>query len=103
MKTYNNLFAQIYDYRNLYEAFLLAQRRKRSKVDVLDFEQNLESNLWDIHNDLIYKTYQPGKYKTFYVYDPKVRLIMAAPFRDRVVHHALCNIIEPIFERRLGV
>lgn len=100
MKTYNNLFAQIYDYRNLYEAFLLAQRRKKSKADVLDFEQNLESNLWDIQNDLIYKTYQPGKYKTFYVYDPKVRLIMAAPFRDRVVHHALCNIIEPIFERR---
>lgn len=100
MKTYNNLFAQIYDYRNLYEAFLLAQRRKRSKADVLDFEQNLESNLWDIQSDLIYKTYQPGKYKTFYVYDPKVRLIMAAPFRDRVVHHALCNIIEPIFERR---
>ena len=100
MKTYNNLFTQIYDYRNLYEAFLLAQRRKRSKADVLDFEQNLESNLWDIQNDLIYKTYQPGKYKTFYVYDPKVRLIMAAPFRDRVVHHALCNIIEPIFERR---
>lgn len=100
MKTYNNLFTQIYDYQNLYRAFLLAQRRKRSKADVLDFESNLESNLWDIQSDLIYKTYRPGKYKTFYVYDPKTRLIMAAPFRDRVVHHALCNIIEPIFERR---
>ncbi len=100
MKTFNNLFTQIYDYRNLYDAFLLAQRRKRNKSDVLEFESHLESNLWDIQNDLIYKTYQPGEYKTFYVYDPKVRLIMAAPFRDRVVHHALCNIIEPIFERR---
>lgn len=100
MKTFNNLFTQIYDYRNLYHAFLLAQRRKRKKADVLDFEYHLESNLWDIQNDLLYKTYQPGKYKTFYVYDPKVRLIMAAPFRDRVVHHALCSVIEPIFERR---
>lgn len=100
MKTFNNLFTQIYDYRNLYQAFLLAQRNKRNKPDVLKFKSCLESNLWNIQNDLIYKTYQPGEYKIFYVYDPKVRLIMAAPFCDRVVHHALCNIIEPIFENR---
>ena len=44
-------------------------------------------------------TYQPGEYRSFFIYDPKRRLISAAPFRDRVVHHALCNVIEPIFER----
>lgn len=100
MKTYNNLFTEIYDYRNLHQAFLLAQRNKRSKADVLEFAYRLEDNLRSIQQDLIYKTYEPGKYKEFYVYDPKTRLIMAAPFRDRVVHHALCNIIEPIFEKR---
>ncbi len=100
MKTYNNLFTEIYDYRNLYQAFLLAQRNKRSKADVLEFTYGLEDNLQSIQQDLLYKTYEPGKYKEFYVYDPKTRLIMAAPFRDRVVHHALCNVIEPIFERR---
>ena len=45
------------------------------------------------------KTYQPGSYQSFYIHEPKRRLISAAPFRDRVVHHALCNVIEPIFER----
>jgi len=44
-------------------------------------------------------TYRPGPYVNFYIHDPKRRLISAAPFRDRVVHHALCNLIEPIFER----
>ena len=100
MKTFNNLYTEIYDYRNLYHAFLLAQRNKRSKADVLKFAYKLEENLHGIQQDLLYKTYEPGEYKEFYVYDPKTRLIMAAPFRDRVVHHALCNVIEPIFERR---
>lgn len=66
----------------------------------MEFKKNLEPNLFRIQEDLIYKTYKPGKYVSFYVYDPKTRLIMAAPFRDRVVHHALCNVIEPIFDAR---
>lgn len=48
------------------------------------------------------KIYQPGAYKTFYIYEPKKRLISAAPYRDRVVQHALCNIIEPIFNLSLS-
>ena len=48
---------------------------------------------------MVAQTYQPGPYHSFYIRDPKHRLISAAPFRDRVVHHALCNVIEPIFER----
>lgn len=100
MKSYNNLFTKIYSYENLYTAFLLARKHKRSKLDVLKFEQYLKENLKQLQEELIFKTYQPGIYKTFYVYDPKTRLIMAAPFRDRVVHHALCNVIEPIFDSR---
>lgn len=56
--------------------------------------------MFQLQEELIYKTYRPGEYRRFYVYDPKTRLIMAAPFRDRVVHHALCNVIAPIFEAR---
>ncbi len=52
-----------------------------------------------LQQELQSQTYTPGPYTTFHVYDPKERLISAAPFRDRVVHHALCNVIEPVFER----
>lgn len=63
------------------------------------FGRNLEENLIELQNELIYETYQPGVYYTFCVEEPKHRVIMAAPFKDRVLHHAICNIIAPIFER----
>lgn len=59
---------------------------------------NLEENLIHIQNQLVWKTYKTGRYRQFYIYEPKKRVIMALPFYDRVVHHALCNVIEPIFE-----
>jgi len=52
-----------------------------------------------LQQELVDKTYRPGRYSSFYIHEPKQRLISAAPFRDRVVHHALCNLTEPIFER----
>jgi retron-type reverse transcriptase len=60
----------------------------------------LERHLLELQAELAAQTYRPGAYTNFMIYDPKPRLISAAPFRDRVVHHALCRIIEPIFERR---
>lgn len=99
MKTYNNIFSRIFDYNNLYSAFIAARRNKRYRSDILKFSYKLEENLKNIQYDLIYKTYQPGAYRTFYVYDPKTRLIMAAPLKDRIIHHALCNVIEPIFDK----
>lgn len=63
------------------------------------FEYRLEDNLLHLQEELRSKTYRPGPYDSFYIHEPKRRLISAAPFRDRVVHHALCNLIEPIFER----
>jgi retron-type reverse transcriptase len=65
---------------------------------VAAFEIDLEANLFRLQRELETQTYRPGPYDSFYIYDPKHRLISAAPFRDRVVHHALCNVIEPIFE-----
>ncbi len=59
----------------------------------------LEDNLIGLQQELETGTWQPGEYYSFRIRDPKERLISAAPFRDRVVHHALCNLIDPVFER----
>lgn len=99
MKTYSDLYPQIYEFDNLHLAYLKARRNKRYKQEVLRFSARLEENLIDIQNSLIWKTYRPSRYKFFTIYEPKQRLIAALPFKDRVVHHALCNLIEPIFER----
>lgn len=98
--TYNNLYNKIYSFNNLYSAYLKARKCKRYRKEVLDFTSKLEENLLIIQNELIWKTYEPGRFKGFYVYDPKKRLIHAPAFRDRVIHHALCNIIEPLFEKK---
>ena len=100
-KTHKNLYPQIYDFENLHTAYLKARKGKRYAADVLKFSIRLEENLIDLQNHLIWKTYQPSPYRYFTVYEPKERPIAALPFRDRVLHHALCNIIEPIFERSM--
>lgn len=100
MRTYKHLYPAIYDFQNLYVAYLRARRGKRYRPEVLRFSANLEEELIALQNELIWKTYRTGPYRCFYVHDPKTRLVAALPFRDRVVHHALCNVIEPILERR---
>lgn len=98
MKTYNNIYPRIYDFANLHKAYLKARAGKRFREEVLDFSSKLEENLIQIHNELINSLYQPSPYKQFVIKEPKERLILALPFKDRVVQHAICNIIEPIFE-----
>ncbi|GAB4570371.1 MAG: RNA-directed DNA polymerase [Anaerolineae bacterium] len=100
MKTYRNLYPQIWAFGNLYAAYRAARKGKRSKAGVAAFEFNQEEELIRLQEELRGKTYRPGPYVSFYIHDPKRRLISAAPFRDRVVHHALCQVIEPIFEAR---
>ncbi len=100
MKTYRNLYHQVYDFENLYAAYVAARRGKRERFAVICFEQHVEDHLIRLQNELQAQTYQPGAYRHFYIFEPKKRKISAAPFRDRVVHHALVNIIEPIWERR---
>lgn len=99
MKTYKNLFASIFSFENLYRAAKQAQKGKKNKEEVAWFHNRLEENLLDLKASLEHKTYRHGDYKTFYVLDPKKRMISAAPYRDRVLHHALCNVIEPLFEK----
>lgn len=99
MKRYGNLYHQIICFENLLQASLKARKRKRFKEQTARFELNLEKELISLQRELTAKTYKHGIYRDFFIYDPKMRLISAAPYRDRVVHHALCNIIEPIFDR----
>ena len=76
-----------------------AARGKRFKPGVARFVFDLERQLLLLHEELASKTYRPGPYRTFTIYEGKTRQISAAPFRDRVVHHALTGVLEPIFER----
>jgi retron-type reverse transcriptase len=99
MKRYGNLWSQVIDFENIMQAARQAQRGKRFRGNVLAFNYNLEQELARLKTELETKTYQPGAYHTFEIVEPKRRMISAAPYRDRVVHHALCNIIAPIFER----
>lgn len=99
MKRYGNLYPQIVEFENVLLAAKKAQRGKRFRENVLNFNYNLEAELVQLQRELESKTYQPGTYRTFEIKEPKPRQISAAPYRDRVVHHALCNVIVPIFER----
>lgn len=101
MKTYKHLFAQITSFENLYLAAHQAAKGKREKFSVMDFFLRLEENLFQLQAELLSGEYRPGAYRAFFIYDPKPRMISAAPFYDRVVHHALMNVIGPIFERSL--
>jgi retron-type reverse transcriptase len=99
-KQYKNLWPKLVEYANLKEAFRKAARGKRKRKSVAAFEENLESNLLSLQYELEEGYYEPGEYLNFYIHDPKHRLISAAPFRDRVIHHALVNVIGPIYERK---
>lgn len=92
------MFNQICSFQNLHLAYLKARKCKRYRAEILRFSYNLEDNLLQLQEQLLNQTYQHGGYRVFTVCDSKKRQIKAAPFRDRVVHHALCNIIEPIFD-----
>jgi len=93
------MYDELTSWENLRLAYRKASRGKRGRPNVASFEYNLEQNLLDLQAELRDKRYFPGEYLSFHIHEPKHRLISAAPFRDRVVHHALCNLIEPIFER----
>lgn len=100
MKRIGNIYPKIYDFENLYRAYLEARKCKRYRQEVMTFTANLEENLIEIQNELIWRTYRVGRYHEFYVHDPKRRLIMALPFRDRVVQWAIYRQLNPILDRR---
>ena len=102
MKTYKNIYPKICTYENLHAAWRKAARGKRKAPEVATFEYFLTDNLLQLEQELRTQSYRPGPYRHFYIQEPKRRRISAAPFRDRVVHHALVRQIEPIFEARFS-
>ena len=100
MKTYKNLYPKICSFENLLSAAHKAAQGKRFRPYVLEFFNEIEHNAFQLLRELRTFSYQPGDYSTFFIYEPKKRLISAADFRDRVVHHMLINVIGPLFERR---
>ncbi|MFC1467029.1 MAG: hypothetical protein ACFLMY_19520 [Candidatus Brachytrichaceae bacterium NZ_4S206] len=94
------MFDHLCSWDNLYLAYRRAAKGKRGRAAAATFEYRLEDNLFALQRELQEQVYRPGAYASFTIHEPKRRLISAAPFRDRVVHHALCNVIEPLFERK---
>jgi retron-type reverse transcriptase len=80
----------------------VARLSKRSKIEVIDFEMNLASNICRLQEQLVNRTWKPKGYYHFFVYDPKTRSIFAPYYEDRVVQHCLCdNILAPEIDKRL--
>lgn len=100
MKRHKRLYPQVYAFENLLQAARQAQRGKRFLPATLAFNHRIEAEILLLQRELQSGSYRPGPFRSFTIRDPKPRLISAAPYRDRVVHHALCNVIEPIYERR---
>jgi len=98
MKRKGNLTGEFVSFQNLYQAYVKARRGCRTNHDLSCFSFFFEQELLTLQHELITGTYLPGNFRYFQVTDPKKRTIAVAPFRDRVVHHALVNILEPVFE-----
>lgn len=94
------LFEKMTNFETLYYSYRRARLGKRAQPEVAEFDFHLEGELFALQEELRAKTYTPGAYRSFYKTEAKRRLISAAPFRDRVVHHALISAMEPFFERR---
>lgn len=94
------LFERITAWDNLVAAYREARKGKRRSPEVAAFDVDAFANLVNIHEHLLRGTWQPGQARRFWVRDPKWREIAAPPFPDRIVHHAIVRIIEPLFERR---
>lgn len=100
MKRQGHLFDKLIDFDNLMQAAYAVLRGKRGQAQACGFVQNIEKNIFEIQRELKNQSWQPGGYRAFWIKEPKPRLISAATIRDRVVHHALIQVIEPVFERQ---
>jgi retron-type reverse transcriptase len=101
METAPICFEDIYSLENLYHAWHKVSLGKSGKSSIIDFYRNLDANLASIAKDLRNESYKPSPYNQFLIKDPKERVISASIVRDRVVQHALMNLYDPVFDRRL--
>ena len=99
MKTYKNLYEELISKENFSLAYRKARKGKTKKDYVKEFKLNLSNNLSALRAELNFHSYNPKPLETFIMRDPKTRKISKSDFRDRIVHHALVNILEPIFDK----
>ena len=99
-RRHGNLFEQVASLGNLFAAAKKALRGRGLKMPAVAFAADLETEVVALSHELRGGRYRPGAYHYFEIFEPKRRVVAAAPFRDRVVHHAICRVIEPIWERR---
>lgn len=100
LKRRGHIFESIIDFCHLRQSARLAAHGTYNR-DSLSFMFELERNVLELKRELESRQYMPGEYRTFLITDPKPRIISASPFRDRVVHHALCGVLEPVFDSYL--
>jgi len=98
MKIYRHVFEKIISLESLFSAWNGFRKDKKNKKDILIFEWQLEQNIFQLHQDLKNQTYRHGPYTSFHITDPKQRHIHKATVRDRVLHHAIFAVLNPIFE-----
>lgn len=98
MKTYKNLYNNLSHRENLFLACLKTRKGKTRKYYVKKFEENFVDNIKNLHEELKNQTYKPASLKKFIIRDPKTRIIHKSIFKDRIVHHAIINVLESIFE-----
>ena len=96
---HKNFYSEIYDKKNFVLAWKKARKGKTKRDYVLEFEKDLVGNLRRLHYELKSQIYKPKPLKTFILRDPKTRKISKSVFRDRIILHAICNIIGPIFDK----
>ena len=100
--THNDLWEKFIDFENLYNAYATARSGgHREDMQVMRFTYDLEANLINLQNHLIWGTWKPDPVYTFVVYEPKKRVIHAPSFRDRIVHHALYQVVGKLFENKM--
>ncbi len=99
MKRIGQLMEAIAAPDNLRLAYWKAARSKRAKQDCQRFREQLDENLEELRRGLLSGQVPVGDYHYFTIHDPKQRLICAASFAERVLHHALMNVCEPVLER----
>lgn len=96
----DTLYSQVIDFDNLMKAYEGARKGKRYRSEVAKYHANLEENILNLHNHLVWGSWQPKEPRVFTIIEPKMRLITAPPFEDRIVHHALVRQVNHLFERR---
>src|SRR5262245_40051321 len=99
MKRLGGIWSRQVSFENLLSAYRKARRGKQGRISVADFGLNLETELLTLQRELKAGEYRPGAYRLFTIHERKPRTIAAAPFRDRIVHHAVMNLIEPPLDR----